>query len=67
MDKGERIYFKSGKSQPKWYSDALVKAKTTEERRTLRSKTFKGIANAVAEQYTDYIAKEIENGNYKLK
>jgi len=67
VDKGERIVFKSGKSQPKWYSDALVKAKTTEERRTLRSKTFKGIANAIAVQYTDYIAKEIENGNYKLK
>jgi hypothetical protein len=39
VGRGERIYFKSGKSQPKWYSDAFVKAKTHEERRTLRSKT----------------------------
>jgi len=66
VDKGERIVFKSGKSQPKWYSDALVKAKTAEERRTLRSKTFKGIAAAIASQYTNYLIQEIENGYYKL-
>jgi len=52
VGKGERIQFKSGKSQPKWYSDALVKAKTPEERRTLRSKTFPGMAKAMAEQWT---------------
>jgi len=51
VGKGERVVFKSGKSQPKWYSDAL-KAKTTEERRTLRSKTFEGIARAMAETWT---------------
>ena len=51
VGKGERIKFKSGKSQPKWYSDALVKAKTPEERRTLRSKTFPGFAKAMAEQW----------------
>ena len=55
---GERIVFKSGKTQPKWYSDALSKAKTTEERRTLRSKTFPGIARAIAEQWTIQIAFE---------
>ena len=52
VDKGERITFKSGKSQPKWYSDAFVKAKTAEERRTLRSKTFPGLAQAIAQQWT---------------
>jgi hypothetical protein len=52
VDKGERIIFKSGKSQPKWYSDAFVKAKTAEERRTLRSKTFQGMASAIAKQWT---------------
>lgn len=57
-DHGERIVFKSGKTQPKWYSDALSKAKTTEERRTLRSKTFPGIARAIAEQWTIQIAFE---------
>ena len=52
VGKGERITFKSGKSQPKWYSDAFVRAKTPEERRTLRSKTFQGMAEAMAEQWT---------------
>lgn len=51
VSKGEKVVFASGKSQPKWYSDALVKAKSTEERRTLRSKTFDGIAQAMAEQW----------------
>jgi len=52
VGKGERITFKSGKSQPKWYSDAMVNAKTNEERQTLRSKTFPGIAKAIATQWT---------------
>lgn len=52
VGEGERVKFKSGKSQPKWYSDAFVKAKTAEERRTMRSKTFKGMAQAMAEQWT---------------
>jgi len=51
VSKGEKVVFSSGKSQPKWYSDALVLAKNTEERRTLRSKTFIGIAEAMAEQW----------------
>jgi hypothetical protein len=52
VDKGERTVFKSGKSHPKWYADALSKAKTPAERRTLRSKTFQGIARAMADQWT---------------
>jgi len=51
VGKGERITFKSGKSQPKWYSDAMVNAKTNKERQTLRSKTFPGIAKAIATQW----------------
>lgn len=51
VSKGEKVVFSSGKSQPKWYSDALVKAKSAEERRTLRSKTFQGIAEAMANQW----------------
>ena len=39
------------KKQPMWYFKALSQAKTTEQRRTLRSKTFMGIANAMAEQW----------------
>jgi hypothetical protein len=51
VGKGDRVVFKSGKSHPKWYAEALSKAKTSEERRTLRSKTFDGIANAMADQW----------------
>lgn len=39
------------KRQNKWYFDALVNAKTAEERSRLRSKTFPGIAKAMAEQW----------------
>jgi len=35
-----------------WYYEALITAKTNEERSTLRSKTFKGIAEAMANQFT---------------
>ena len=52
VSKGERVQFGSGKSMPKWYADALAKAKTAAERRNLRSKTFKGMARAMAEQWT---------------
>lgn len=52
VGKGERVILKSGKSLPKWYSDALTKAKSPSERRTLRSKTFKGMAKAMAQQWT---------------
>ncbi|MCG8234985.1 hypothetical protein G1K46_01610 [Tenacibaculum finnmarkense] len=52
VGKGERVYLSSGKSLPKWYSDALTKAKSPAERRTLRSKTFKGMAEAMAKQWT---------------
>jgi site-specific DNA-cytosine methylase len=53
VSKGERTIFKSGKSHPKWYADALAKAKTPEERRNLRSKTFPGIAKAMAIQWNN--------------
>ncbi len=52
---GERVVLSSGKSLPKWYSDALAKAKNAEERRTLRSKTFPGFAKAIAEQWSKYL------------
>ena len=56
VEKGEFIEFTSKKGvkkrQPKWYFDALKNAKTPAERRTLRSKTFKGMAEAIAKQWT---------------
>ena len=51
VGKGERTYYKSGKSHATWYADALKNAKTSAERSTLRSKTFEGIANAMAQQW----------------
>lgn len=55
VGKGERVSFASGKSLPKWFSDALVNAKTAEERQRLRSKTFPGFAKALAEQWSEYL------------
>ena len=39
------------KRQQMWYYKALTNAKTKEERSTIRSKTFPGIAKAMAEQW----------------
>ena len=58
VSSGEWVELSSGKRLPKWYSDALVKAKTPEERRNLRSKTFPGFAKAVAKQWSNYVLKE---------
>lgn len=56
VEKGEFVEFTSKKGvkkrQAKWYFDALKNSKTTEERRTLRSKTFQGMAEAIANQWT---------------
>ena len=56
VEKGEFIEWinKKGrkKRQPKWFFEALKKAKTSEERSILRSKTFPGIALAMATQWT---------------
>ena len=54
VGKGEFVNFKSGKRMQKWMADALAVAKTDAERRTLRSKTFKGIADAIAQQWGDF-------------
>lgn len=57
VEKGEFFEFTSKKGlkkrMPMWYYKALQQAKTPEQRRTLRSKTFQGIANAMAKQWSD--------------
>ena len=58
VEKGEFkewIDKKSGKKkkQPLWFFEALQNAKTPQERACLRSKTFPGIAKAMAEQWTN--------------
>lgn len=59
VEKGQFFEFISKKGEkkkmPMWYYEALQKAKSPEERRTLRSKTFKGIAEAIAVQYGAFI------------
>jgi len=49
VGKGEFITHKSGKTMPAWYADAWKLPKN--ERAKLRSKTFPGIAKALATQY----------------
>ena len=50
VEKGERTVFKSGKSHPKWYADALKLP--PKERSIARSRTFQGIADAMASQWS---------------
>ena len=57
VDQGESFEWVDGrtgkkKRQPLWYYEALCAAKTPAERRTLRSKTFPGMARAMAAQWT---------------
>ena len=52
VGKGERVVLSSGKSLPKWYSDSFNTKISTEMRRTLRSKTFQGFADAMAVQWS---------------
>ena len=54
----KRVFYKSGKSMPKWYADLWKLSK--EERTKIRSKTFLGIAKEMAEQWGDYLLKEEE-------
>jgi site-specific DNA-cytosine methylase len=50
VDRGLRHITKSGKSLPDWYN-----LPPSEDRAKLRSKTFPGIAKAMAEQWSAYI------------
>jgi site-specific DNA-cytosine methylase len=49
VDKGEMVEFESGRVMPKWYADAWKLSSA--ERSKARSKTFPGIALAMAEQW----------------
>ena len=55
VEEGPRVVLSSGRSLPKWYSDSFNTKISTEERRKLRSKTFPGFAEALAEQWGKYI------------
>jgi hypothetical protein len=49
VEKGERTIFPSGKSMPTWYAEAF--GKPPKERAMIRSRTFPGIADAMADQW----------------
>ena len=51
VDQGEITTYKSGKKMPKWYADAF--SLPPKERAKIRSKTFQGIANAMADQWSN--------------
>jgi len=61
VSEGETLTFKSGKRMQKWISDALTNTKTAEERRRLRSKTFDGMAQAMAKQWGTFVLAQEEN------
>nr|DAV17447.1 MAG TPA: hypothetical protein [Caudoviricetes sp.] len=52
----KRKEFESGKSMPAWYSELFRLPK--EERSKARSRTFSGIANAMAEQWGNFLERE---------
>ena len=62
VEKGEFFEFTSKKGEkkrmPMWYYKALQDAKTPEQRRTLRSKTFPGISEAMAKQWGDFLLQQ---------
>jgi len=53
VDVPPRVRYKSGKTMPAWYADVVSLPK--EERSRVRSKTFPGIAKAMAEQWAGKI------------
>lgn len=64
VEPAPRTVFESGKSMPTWYAEAWKLPK--EERSTLRSKTFPGIAKAMAEQWVGNADKNKITATIKL-
>lgn len=64
VNKGEFYDFISKKGEkkrmPLWYFKALQQAETTEQRRTLRSKFFQGMAEAMAIQWSNFILNNLQ-------
>jgi len=63
VSKGEIITFKSGKSMPKWYAE--TPSTNSEHNRKKRSKTFPGIARALATQWSEYLKLNYETTNQR--
>ncbi len=63
VDMGEQIKYDSGKSMPKWYADAYKLP--PKERAKVRSKTFPGIAKAMAKQWSEFLVSIQQKKNPK--
>lgn len=59
VSKGEIIEFESGCKMPKWYADAWNLSKN--ERSKIRSKTFPGIAEAMANQWGTFLINQLNS------
>jgi site-specific DNA-cytosine methylase len=59
VDKGEIVVSKSGKRMAKWFADAW--SLPPKERSAVRSKTFVGVAKAMAEQWGVLVEKKVED------
>jgi site-specific DNA-cytosine methylase len=59
VGKGDFIIHASGKKKPKWYADAFKLKK--DERSKIRSKTFPGIAEAMATQWGNYLIEKYKS------
>jgi len=58
VGRGEMVTYKSGAVMPKWYADAF--SLSPEERSRVRSKTFPGIAEAMASQWGHKYTVQVE-------
>lgn len=59
VDPGEKLVAKNGWSMAKWISDAYKLP--VEERRKIRSKTFQGFAEAIANQWGNFLEAKLNN------
>lgn len=57
VDKGEFVCH-NGNRMAKWYHEAYSKTRSAEERRKIRSKTFQGMAAAMAKQWTEFVEEQ---------
>ena len=65
VDKGNIITYDSGRRMHEFYADTW--RLPPKERARVRSKTFEGIAEAMADQWGDYILSEHARKDMKLK
>lgn len=60
VSKGEMYHAPSGKTLPKWYAETST-SNNNEKNRAIRSKTFPGIAKAMANQWGNYLIDNLKD------